>query len=201
MVETNKKIIKEIKDYAVENNVPIIMDDSLKYIINFVKDNKINNILEIGTAIGYSAIMMALVDKDIKITSIEKDQKRYLEAVKNVKRMKLEDRITLVFNDALDARVKGVYDLIFIDAAKSKNIQFFKRFEKNLSPKGTIITDNLKLHGYVDKDLEAIKNRNLRALVRKIRTYINFLDENIKYKTRFYDIGDGLSVTERRIKK
>jgi predicted O-methyltransferase YrrM len=201
MVEDNIKTLKEIKEYAQENNVPIIMDESLKYIINYINVHEVVNILEIGTAIGYSAIMMALINKNIKITSIEKDQTRYLEAIKNIKKMDLENQITLVFNDALETKISGTFDLIFIDAAKSKNIQFFNRFEKNLAPKGTIITDNLKLHGFVEKELETIKNRNLRALVRKIRTYINFLDENLKYKTKFYNVGDGLSVTERRNKK
>ena len=117
--------INEIKSYAKENNVPIMMDDGIDFLTNLIRQRKVKNILEIGTAIGYSAIMMALVDENIKITSIEKDNKRYFEAIKNVKKFNLEDRITLIYNDALEIKLKDKYDLIFIDAAKSKNQDIF----------------------------------------------------------------------------
>ena len=155
------------------------------------------SILEIGTAIGYSSIMMALSNPSLTITTIERDEKRYLEALKNIKKLKLEDRITLIFNDALDVSLSEKYDLIFIDAAKAQSIKFFEKFEKNLNPSGTIITDNLKFHGLVDKDEEEIESRNLRALVRKIKEYISFLKGNINYKTDFYELGDGISVSKR----
>lgn len=87
--------------------------------------------------------------------------------------------------------------MIFIDAAKAQSIKFFEKFEKNLNPSGTIITDNLKFHGLVDKDEEEIESRNLRALVRKIKEYISFLKGNINYKTDFYELGDGISVSKR----
>ena len=154
-------------------------------------------LLKIGTAIGYSAIMMALSNKDLFITTIERDEKRYLEALKNIKKLNLENRITLVFNDALDANISEKFDLIFIDAAKAQSIKFFEKFEKNLNPDGTIITDNIKFHGLVDKKEEEIESRNLRALVRKVKNYIEFLRTNEHYKTEFLDIGDRLSVSKK----
>ncbi len=199
MVEQIYKEIRTIKKYALQNKVPIMVDDSIDFIITKMHQKKLTKVLEIGTAIGYSAIMMALSSPKVTVTSIEKDKDRYLEAVKNIKKLDLEDRITLIYNDALEVSLKEKYDLILIDAAKSKNLDFFNKFEKNLEPNGIIITDNLSFHGYVEKNPEDIKNRNLRALVRKIKNYIDFLENNIKYKTTFYEIGDGLSVTEKRM--
>lgn len=199
MVEKTYEDIKIIKRYALENKVPIMVDDSIDFIISKINQKRIKKVLEIGTAIGYSAIMMALSSPNVTVTSIEKDKDRYLEAVKNIKKFNLEDRITLIYNDALEVSLKEKYDLILIDAAKSKNLDFFNKFEKNLEPNGIIITDNLSFHGYVEQDPSQIKNRNIRALVRKIRNYIEFLENNIKYKTSFYEIGDGLSVTEKRM--
>ena len=176
-----------------------MVDDSIDFIISKIHQKRVKKVLEIGTAIGYSAIMMALSSPNLTVTSIEKDKDRYLEAVKNIKKFELEDRITLIYNDALDVLLKEKYDLILIDAAKSKNLDFFNKFEKNLEPNGIIITDNLSFHGYVEQEPSQIQNRNIRALVRKIRNYIDFLENNIKYKTTFYEIGDGLSVTEKRM--
>ena len=191
------EIINEIRTYAKEEKVPIMMDDGLKFLIEYIAKNKIQSVLEIGTAIGYSSIMMALSNPSLTITTIERDEKRYLEALKNIKKLNLEDRITLIFNDALDVSLSEKYDLIFIDAAKAQSIKFFEKFEKNLNPAGTIITDNLKFHGLVEKDEEEIESRNLRALVRKIKEYISFLKGNINYKTDFYELGDGISVSKR----
>lgn len=191
--------IREIKRYAIDENVPIMQDDTMDFVTDYVVKNNIKKVLEIGTAIGYSSIMIALSSPDIKITTIEKDKDRYIEALKNIKKMNLEDRITLVFNDALLVDLKDKYDLIIIDAAKSKNLEFFEHFEKNLDTNGSIITDNLSFHGYVEKDLSEISSRNIRGLVKKIRNYKEFLENNVKYKTKFYNIGDGISVTERRL--
>ena len=197
MVENIHSDIKEIKEYAKEHNVPIMLDDGINFLTTFIIKHQISNVLEIGTAIGYSAIMMALASPNVKITSIERDRERYLEALKNVKKFNLEDRITLIYNDATEVKFKDQFDLIFIDAAKGKNMAFFKKFSKNLTQDGYIITDNIKFHGYVDKEESEIKTRNLRGLVRKIKEYINFLKDNEEYKTTFYDTGDGISVSKK----
>ena len=192
------KDIREIKTYAIENNVPIMLDDGIDFLINYIVKNDKKNILEVGTAIGYSAIMMALSSPDIKITTIERDNERFLEAIKNVKKFNLEDRITLIFNDALEVKLKEKFDLNFIDAAKSKNEEIFKHFESNLDTNGVVVTDNINFHGYVKQELSEIESRNIRGLVRKIKNYINFLENNVKYKTTFYELGDGIAITEKR---
>jgi len=194
----NKNIIKEIKEYAEKNNVPIMTDEGISFLTNYIYKNKVKEILEIGTAIGYSAIMMALTNPDIKITSIERDEKRYLEAIKNVKKLNLEDRINLIYNDALEVKINNNFDLIFIDAAKAQNIKFFEKFEKNLKEDGTIITDNILFHGLVEKEESEIESRNVRQLVRKVKKYINYLKENKNYETEFKNIGDGLAISKRK---
>ncbi len=186
--------IENMKLYAEENNVPIITDDGINYIREYIRKHNVKNILEVGAAIGYSSILMALVDKDITITTIERDEKRYLEAVKNIKKCHLEDRINLLYKDAFDVTLSDEFDLIFIDAAKAQNTRFFEKFEKNLSKNGTIITDNMNFHGLVE-DTESIKSRNLRALVRKVKNYHEFLQNNENYETEFLDIGDGLAIS------
>ena len=196
----NYGTIKEMKDYADKNNVPIMTDEGISYLTNYIINNQIQEILEIGTAIGYSAIMMALTNPNVRITSIERDEKRYLEAIKNIKKLKLEDRINLLYNDALEVKIEDKFDLIFIDAAKAQNIKFFEKFEKNLNPTGAIITDNLKFHGLV-KNKDLIKSKNVRGIVNKIEKYIEYLKENKTYITKFYDIGDGLSVSFKRNEK
>lgn len=191
------EIVKEIRTYAKENNIPIMLDDGIEFLTKYIVENKINTVLEIGTAIGYSAIMMALANPNLTVTTIERDEKRYLEALKNIKKLNLENRITLIFNDALDVNIEGKYDLIFIDAAKAQSIKFFEKFERNLNPGGVIVTDNLEFHGLVKKKEEKIESRNLRALVRKVKEYINFLKANDRYETEFLSIGDGISVSKK----
>lgn len=191
--------IRKIKEYAKENRIPIMLDDGIDFLTTFIIKNQIETVLEIGTAIGYSAIMMALCNPKLKVTTIERDEKRYMEALKNVKEFQLEDRITLIFNDALDVKIEGTYDLIFIDAAKSQSIKFFEKYKTNLKENGFIVTDNMQFHGYVLKKESEIKSRNLRGLVRKIKEYQKFLEENEEYKTMFYNnIGDGIAVSSKK---
>lgn len=190
--------IKELKQYAEENNVPIMQSDGIEFLCNFIVKKQIKRILEIGTAIGYSAIMMALTSKDIHVTTIERDETRYMEALKNIKKFNLEDRITLIFNDALNVKLEDEYDLIFIDAAKGKNQDFFTQFEGNLATDGYIITDNMYFHGYVEMNEEEIPSKNIQGIVRKIKDYTYFLENHMLYKTTIYRIGDGIAVTERR---
>ena len=198
MVEEKYKMIKEIKEYALINKIPIMEDEGMDFLTTFIIKNKSKNILEVGTAIGYSAIMMALCNKDIKITSIERDETRYMEAIKNIKRFGLEDRITLLYQDALNVRLDNTFDLIFLDGAKAQNRKFFELFERNLEADGFIITDNIYFHGLVKKNENEIDSKNVRGIVRKIKDYITFLKTNENYETTIYEIGDGVSVSHKK---
>ena len=191
------RILEEMEEYAKINNIPIMEKEGIEFITEYIKNNDIKKILEIGSAIGYSAIKMAILDEDIKIITIERDQKRFEEAVKNIKKVNLENQIEIHNCDAFDFETNEKFDLIFIDAAKSQYIKFFQKFEINLQANGTIISDNLNFHGLTHK-LETIKSRNVRGIVRKLNNYIEFLKENPKYETKFLDIGDGIGISKKR---
>ena len=169
--------IRVIEEYAKKNNIPIMLKDGIEFLTNYIKENNVKTILEIGSAIGYSAIKMALVDESIKVTTIERDTIRFNEAVKNIKEFNLENQIEIINADALEYEDKKQYDLIFIDAAKAQYIKFFEKYKVNLKQDGTIISDNLDFHGLV-KNPELTSNRNTKQLVRKINKYIEFLKEN-----------------------
>ena len=187
----------EMEKYALLNNIPIMEKEGLEFLINYIKENKVKNILEIGAAIGYSAINMALVSDEMKVFTIERDSKRYNEAVKNIKRCSLENKIIIKKIDAFDIKIDNKYDLIFIDAAKSQYIKFFEKFKQNLNKNGAIISDNLDFHGLVGKENE-IKSRNVRGIVRKLKNYTEFLESNEEFETIFYDIGDGIAVSIKK---
>lgn len=193
----NEEVLKEMEKYAEENSVPIMQKKGINFLCKFIEKNEIKTILELGTAIGYSSIKMALTNEDIQIVSIERDQERYIEALKNIKKMKLEKRITLILGDALNVDLDGKFDMVFIDAAKSQYIKFFEKYEKNLVEDGVIVSDNMNFHGFVN-EIDKIENRNLRQLVTKIKRYREYLESHEKYTTKFYKIGDGLAITYRK---
>lgn len=188
----------DIEKYAKDNNVPIMLPDGIEFLLNYIKENNVKTILEIGTAIGYSAIMMALISSDIKVTTIERDIDRYNEAIKNISDFSLENQINVIYADAFDVDLTEKFDLIFIDAAKSQYIKFFEKFKYNLNETGTIISDNLEFHGLVENKENVSLSRNVRGLVRKINEYVTFLKDNREFKTDFYSIGDGIGVSVRK---
>lgn len=188
--------MKYIKEYAAQNNVPIIQDDGLVFMLETIKNNRCCKILEIGTAIGYSTINMALLNPNIEIVSLEIDEERYNEAKKNIERFNLQSQIELKLQDALQYTTNKKFDFIFIDAAKAQYIKFFELFEKNLENGGIIFTDNLDFHGYVASDKQ-IKSRNLRQLVTKIKKYREYLTERKNFSTQFYSVGDGVSISKK----
>ena len=189
--------IRKIEDYAIKNNIPIMQKDGIEFLLDYIKTNNIKKILEIGTAIGYSSIRMALLDNSISVTTIERDIERYNEAIKNIKELNLENRINIINKDALEVELKDKFDLIFIDAAKAQNIKFFEKYKYNLKENGTIITDNMYFHGLIFKEEKEIESRNLRQLMRKLKNYHNFLKENKEFKTEFINLGDGIAITKK----
>lgn len=189
--------MKELEEYAKINNIPIMQKDGILYLINYIKENNIKNILEIGSAIGYSSIMMASINSDIRITTIERDKDRYDLAVFNIEKYNLDKQINIIYGDAVDTDITGMYDLIFIDAAKGKNIFFFEKYKNNLVKGGTIITDNLSFHGLVE-DSDLVKTKNQRGIVNKIKNFISFLDNNEEFATEYIPVGDKIAISKRR---
>ncbi len=208
MIENDE--IAEIKTYARREAVPIMQDETQEFICNYIKElsQKLEQVrvLEIGTAIGYSAIQFARVAENVTVSTIEIDIDRYLKAIQNIKNCGLETRITAYHADALTFEFPDTsssaatpvpqFDLIFIDAAKGQYINFFERYKKNLAPNGVIISDNLSFHGMVE-DLSLTHNYSTKKLVKKIRKYVLFLRENQEFKTEFFECGDGISVSRK----
>ncbi len=189
--------MERLELYARENNVPIMQKDGILYLCNYIKENNVKSILEVGSAIGYSSIMMASIDKDIRIKTIEKDIDRYNIAVNNIKEYGYDNQIDIYLGDASDYSFDDKFDLIFIDAAKGKNTFFFEKFKDNLNIDGTIITDNLSFHGLVE-DESLVKTKNQKGIVNKIKSYIEFLDNNKEFTSIFIEVGDKIAISKKR---
>lgn len=188
----------KLKDYAKEFNVPIILDEGLALLEQIIRIKKPVNILEIGTAIGYSATRMARAN-DSFITTIERNP-RMIEIAKNTfKEANLGDRIRLIECDALEAFdlvSDKKYDLIFIDAAKAQYEKFFNLYTPLLTANGVVVSDNMSFHNLKD-NLEA-QSRSVRALIRKLGNYQDFLLNNSNYNTSIFDIGDGVAISVKK---
>ncbi len=190
-------LIQEMELYAKEHNVPIMQKDGVHFLCDFINEHKCTRILEIGSAIGYSAICMAMLANNLHITTIERDKVRYQKAVEYVNKSGLSSQIHIIHGDALDMDIDGMFDLLFIDAAKAQYIKFFEKYEKNVKKNGYIITDNLSFHGFVEnKDL--VKSKNLRQLVGKIQRFIDYLQNRADYDTIFLEKGDGIGISRKK---
>ena len=188
-------LFKDMECYAKEANIPIMWPDAIMYIVNFIKENNISSVLEIGTAIGYSTLKMA--STGASVVSIERDRERYSKALDNVNNSGIKDKIELINEDAFNVDLNGMFDLILIDAAKGKNKEFIDKFKKNLNSDGYIIIDNVDFHGMVGNS-RMIKSRNLRSLVRKIERFLGYLESQDEFVVRKVDIGDGLIILYKR---
>ena len=188
--------LEEMEKYAKEQNVPIMEKEGIEFLTKYIKDNNIKSILEIGAAIGYSAIKMASISDDIKVTTIERDEERYNIANVNIEKFGLDTRIKTILGDAIDIEVDGEYDLIFIDASKGHSIDFFNKYKDNLSDDGVIITDNLSFHGLVEDESKAV-TKNQKGLVKRIKKFIDFLDELEDFETIYIDVGDKISISKK----
>lgn len=183
-----------IEEYAEKENVPIMKKDSIDYLLEFIRNNNIKDVLEIGSAIGYSALKISTTGANV--TTIERDEERYKIAVENINKSNYKNQINIILSDALDVNLAEKYDLIFIDAAKGKNKEFIDKFKENLKTNGFIIIDNMDFHGLVGKSNE-IKKRRLRSLVRKIESFIEYMENQIEFKVTKINVGDGLYLLER----
>ena len=186
----------ELRDYAKKNDVPIIQDMGLHFLRQVIILKNVKTILEIGTAIGYSAIQMAKLGASVD--TIEINEASYNIALENIKKANLSDKINVYLDNALEIDLNKLkkYDLIFIDAAKAQYMNFFNRFKDLLNDKGVIVTDNLLFHGLVLSD--NIESRNLRQLVNKIKNYNTWLIEQTDFDTTIYDIGDGMALSIKK---
>ena len=192
----NKKEISIIKKKALENKVPIIMDDTLEVVAKILNEIKPNKILEIGTAVGYSAICFSeYLQENGKIDTIERDTERVKEARENIKKAEVEDKINIYEGDAVEIlpTLNDEYDVVFIDAAKGKYPFFLNQALRMIRRGGVIIADNVLYKGYVMSDYNKHKQR---TAVRNLREYIAEITNNDKLETEILEVGDGLAISK-----
>ena len=192
----NKEELKKIKEKALEEHIPIIMDDTLEVIEKYLKDNKPKKMLEIGTAVGYSAICFTeFLSEEGIIDTIEREHARVIEAKENIKKAEVEGKINIYEGDAVEIlpTLEGKYDAIFIDAAKGKYPFFLKESLRMLADDGIIFADNILYKGYVLSDYNKHKQR---TAVRNLREYIKETTEDERLDTKILEVGDGLAITK-----
>ena len=191
------KTIEQIKEKALDEHIPIIMDDTLEVVNKILEDKKPERILEIGTAVGYSAIMFSkyLIENGY-IDTIERDEERIKEAKENIKDLNLEEKIHIFEGDAIEIlpTLKGPYDVVFIDAAKGKYPIFLSEALRMLGNNGIIVADNVLYKGYVMSDYNKHKQR---TAVRGLREFLKELNENENLTTQILEVGDGLAISKK----
>ena len=193
----NKQELEKIKQKALEEHIPIIMDDTLEVVDKILIKIKPNKILEIGTAIGYSAICFSeYLNNKGKIDTIERETERVKEAKENIKKVGVEQKISIYEGDAVEIlpTLNNKYDMIFIDAAKGKYPFFLKEALRMLNEGGVILADNILYKGYVMSDYNKHKQR---TAVRNLREYIHDVTNNPKLETEILEVGDGLAITKK----
>ncbi|WP_026676393.1 O-methyltransferase [Fictibacillus gelatini] len=196
-------LIEEMEEYAKNNGVPIMDIVGIEALLQVLRLYHPKKILEVGTAIGYSAIRMALCLPDSIIWTIERDEERYDLALANIKKAGLDGRIEVLYGDATDlvdeVAEKGPFDFIFIDAAKGQYERYFENYGNALGDKGVIVSDNVLFKGYVAND-ENLESRRMRSLVKKIRNYNDFIMKHPGFVTTILPVGDGMAISIKKEK-
>ena len=190
--------LDKIKQKALEDKIPIIMDETLEVMEKYLKEVKPKRILEIGTAVGYSAICFTeFLAEDGIIDTIERDSERVKEARENIIKAEVEEKINIYEGDAVEIlpTLNEKYDAVFIDAAKGKYPFFLKEALRMIKPNGIIFADNILYKGYVMSDYNKHKQR---TAVRNLREYIKEVSENPNLETEILEVGDGLAVSRIR---
>lgn len=196
----NSSNIDELRAYATEHNVPIMDKISTEFVKQMIRIKDVRHILEIGTAIGYSAMHFASCHPNIKVWTIERSEEMYEQALTNIKKYDFEEQVQVVFADAsvgyelLPNNQK--FDLIFIDAAKAQSKKFFEIYEPFLNENGIIITDNILYHGFVS-DIDIVRNRNVKQMVKKVQQYNQWLMNRSDFNTTLINIGDGMAISKK----
>lgn len=194
--KTDNKI-ETLREYAEQNAVPIVDRLSLEMIKQLIRIHRAKNILEIGTAIGYSSMQFASVSNDIHITTIERDEEMITQAKSNFETYGYSSQIRLIEGNALEQYNKvsdKQYDIIFIDAAKAQSKKFFEYYTPLLRNGGLVITDNVLYHGFVS-NIDIVRSRNVKQMVKKVQKFNDWLISLENYSTNFINMDDGLAIS------
>ena len=200
----NRKELEKIKSKALEDHIPIIMDDTLAVIEEELKLFRPKKILEIGTAVGYSAICFSeFLAENGKIDTIEREEERVIEAKENIKRAEVEEKINIIQGDAVEIlpTLNEKYDMVFIDASKGKYPFFLKEALRMLATNGIIFADNVLYKGYVLSDYNKHKQRTAVRNLREFLRELNELHENKQFDIKVLEVGDGLAIAKKIIVK
>ena len=192
----NKQELEKIKQKALSEHIPIIMDDTLEVVDKLLTEIRPARILEIGTAVGYSAICFSeYLQSDGKIDTIERDEERVAEAKINIEKVGVSDKINIYQGDAVEIlpSLNEKYDVVFIDAAKGKYPFFLKEALRMINKNGMILADNILYKGYVMSDYNKHKQR---TAVRNLREYVKEVTENPNIETEILEVGDGLAISK-----
>lgn len=192
-----EEVIAKIKEKAIENYVPILQDKSLEFISFVLKIKNPKEILEIGTAVGYSAIsFVQAVDGKVNVKTIERNERRYNEAINNIKEAGLQGEIDVVLADATEylpnLHEDNKYDVVFIDAAKGQYLKFLENGIRLAKDGGIIIADNVLFKGRVMSNYNEHKHR---TAVNRLRDYISLINSDERLESIVLDIGDGIAVS------
>jgi len=182
------KILSELKEYAQSEDIPIVQAETMEFIMDFLEKNRIKSILEIGTAIGYSAICMSTAKSVKRIVTLERNYGYAQIADVNIGRAGKDTVIEVVHQEALEYESDEHFELLFIDGAKSQYQAFFDRFIANVD---YVIVDNIDFHGLVE-DQSLTHNRHTRALVKKLAKFKENVLSDENYQSKYYHIGDGI---------
>ena len=186
--------LEKIKVKALEEHIPIIMDDTLEVVGDLLSKIKPKFILEIGTAVGYSAMCFSkYISEGGYIDTIEREHERVEEAKKNIELVGILDKINIIEGDAVEILpiINKKYDVVFIDAAKGKYPIFLKEALRLINKNGYIIADNVLYKGYVMSDYNKHKQR---TAVRNLREFIAEITKNPTLETKILEVGDGLAI-------
>jgi predicted O-methyltransferase YrrM len=200
LIPPREGLLAEMEDYADANGVPIMEPAGIETMLQLLRIQQPETILEVGTAIGYSALRMAFALPNTKIITLERDEERYGLAVEYIKQAGKHNQIVQIKGDALELEAEAgkyaPFDVIFIDAAKGQYRRFFEIYSRNLKPGGMIITDNVLFKGHVyEQDAES---KRVRSLVKKIDEFNRWLAAHPEYDTIILPIGDGVAVSKKR---
>ncbi len=191
----NSDKLEELRLKSEIDNVPIIHKDVENFLKLLIKMKSMNSVLEIGAAVGYSALMFSEVIPNGKITTIERYEKMFIKANENILNFDKKEQIEIIFGNATDVlknEIKGKYDLVFIDAAKSHYREFFELSLEHLNEGGIIVSDNVLFKGRIVND-KYVERRN-KTITRNMRNYLEFINQSPYFST-ILPIGDGLSIT------
>ncbi|WP_154840719.1 O-methyltransferase [Staphylococcus pasteuri] len=195
--KTNDNDIELLREYANTNQVPIVDRNTLEIIKQIIRIHQTKRIIEIGTAIGYSSMQFASVSKDIHVTTIERDPEMIDQAKHNITSNQFTNQIELIEGDALEQfdKVKSqTFDMLFIDAAKAQSKKFFELYTPLLKKGGIVVTDNVLYHGFVS-NIDIVRSRNVRQMVKKVQQFNEWLMKNEQYTTNFLNMDDGLAIS------